>query len=197
MIKKSSLMVLILTSLFSNMKAQEFDQKSNSLMWKIDGKNLKESSYLVFTTANLCEQVPTLIKKLSGVSKGIKVYYTETGINNPKYGNESQKYAFIKGQEEPLRKLLQAKSYLKIKSKLAKLNIDEKLINQFKPVMVLNILSKFSTPECNNPNYTEELFRALADQHGYEIDELFSIPEAFNILDSYGTDFMSMKSRTF
>ncbi|WP_443939441.1 TraB/GumN family protein [Pedobacter sp. MW01-1-1] len=185
--KKHYLLILLMISLFTKTEAQSLDTKSNSLLWEVSGNGIKGSSYMVFTTPSICESTPSLLEKMSGLRNSITHYYTETGINNPAYREQAQKYAYLKNGEQSIRKLISAKNYLRLKSIMEEEKISEKLLNQFNSLMIYNILSKAFTPECNKANYTEDLFREYADQHSYKVDAIFSLTEAFDLLNGYGS----------
>ncbi len=78
-----------------------------------------------------------------------------------------------------------------MRAKLAKVQVDEKMINTYKPVYAYNVLSKAVHPECNHANYTEFLFRAYAEQYKIPVRELLSIKDAVSIIDAYGSEYWS------
>ena len=180
-------MMGVLTASHSNAK----EPIANSLLWKISGNSLKNDSYIVLTTPSLCGESSSLMSKMKDVSQGIKAYYTETGINNPKTASETEKLLRINDSNSTLNKILSSKTYSRVIEKLSKLQVDEKILNNYKPIYAYNVLSKAVYPECNHANYTEFLFRAYAEQYSIPVKELLSIKDAVSIINDYGNNYWS------
>ncbi len=187
MFKKSYLMILALFSLFLNVEAQGIS--SNSLVWKISKNGSQESSYIVLTTGGVCEVPPSVLDKASGLLGKVKTYYTESAVGNKKYDSMSEQLLLLKKDDNPIRKLLPAKDYLKLKSKMAEGNMEEKVLNRLKPLVIYNLLMKKATPNCNTPNVVQEIFRSYADQYSVTTKEILNIHESFDYLESFGTDY--------
>lgn len=182
---KKIFLLLIFLTFFCKVNGQVFSEKDNSLVWELTSKDSKKPSYIVFTTAGTCESNVGLLTKISHLLDKIKIYYTETGIGNPKNEKESQKYAFLSNADESVKKLLPDSVYLQLKSQVSGLVLPDNL-DKLSPVMINGIVAKTITPKCNISNNTEAIFINYAVKYKFEIRELLNVQEAFKILNSYG-----------
>ncbi|MGM1429433.1 TraB/GumN family protein [Sphingobacterium lactis] len=164
---------------------------ANSLLWKISGNSLKNDSYIVLTTPSLCEESSSLMSKMEYVLHKVKAYYTETSINNPNTAIETEKLLRINDSKSTLNKILSSKTYMRVRANLSNVQVDERTLNNYKPIYAYNVLSKAVYPECSHANYTEFLFRAYAEQYGIPVKELLSIKDAVSIINDYGNDYWS------
>lgn len=184
---KNYSMILLLLSAFSYAQAQ--DTNNNSLVWEISKDGVENSSYIVLTTSGICDIPAKVLNKASGLSREIKVYYTENALGNKKYDNLSEGFLMLKKGEPSIQKLLSADDYLKLKNRMSEQNMDEKVLNRLKPLLIYNLLMKKVSPECNTPSVVQQIFRTYADEHGIPTKELLDINETFGYLNSFGTDF--------
>lgn len=166
------------------------NKSDNSLLWKISGKGLKRSSYMVFTSPDLCQTSQLLTKKLIKIQGDINIYYTETGARNPKFKDRVEKLSLLADTNQAINKLLDDAYYQKFKNKAATLKISEKEFIRYKIAGLSNMIMNDTLRKCNHPNMTEAIIRMYNTQYNlFTINELLSIEEIIENLTAYSSNY--------
>jgi uncharacterized protein YbaP (TraB family) len=189
MINKFILVLVAALFVFPKVNAQQFQEKDNSLLWRINSKNSDKVTYLVFTTGSLEVVNPGLITKVSHVLADIKVYYSETGLSDPENNDVFQKFAFIKKPEESVTKSLSKTSMKDLNLELAKIKIPEEIIIRLVPAAIPGMLTQSATANTKNINLIENTFRAYAKQLNLPVKTLITLDESYKFVNDYGRNY--------
>ena len=161
--------------------ASAFSQKNktNSLLWKIEGNGLQKPSYLFGTHHMLCESDYSMPKKVKDALENTEQSYLEINLADPNLGKEMQKYMFA---TQPLNTLISQKDSLFIDSILqAKLKTKFKQIENLKPLIIISSLMQTSLP-CKVTSFESEIIKA-SKAANKEIKGLSTIEEQYSFLD--------------
>jgi uncharacterized protein len=177
--------LLILLFFVADITAQT-NKSAQSLIWKISGNGLKDDSYILFTTTNLCKDTP-LNSKILGALNKVKYVCYENGSKDPLKKAEMQKMGLLSNEKQSIKNNLSNATYAKLVDKATDVGIDEDFLNTYKPFALMGIIIKNTILECNTPsNKNYEFFvRDYANKKAIKQGELFGLPEFTGLSDLY------------
>lgn len=185
-------MLIIITLLFST--ATFAQSNKNSLLWKIEGKDLTQPSYLFGTIHMICEDQFVMPQKVERAIKQTEQSYLEINLDAPDFAQQSQKFMM---SDQLLSEQLSAKDYQILDSIIAvKLKTNLKQLDKIKPMIIVAGLMQASFT-CKVISFESEIIK-LTKANNKTIDGLSTVEEQFSFLDKiFDTKDMMPYLKTF
>jgi uncharacterized protein len=184
-IKKSSLLLLGIILGLTVLTAQE---KSNSMLWKVEGNGLEAPSYLFGTIHILCEDDFEMKDKVVAALKDADKLVMELDYSNTQEMSSMQQSAL---GEKKISETLNEDQLKELDALLlAKLGMGVAVVDQYS-LMTVNALLLLKGIGCQNPKMFEFELAALAGEESKSIGGLESVSEQISMFNkAYPIDFM-------
>ncbi len=190
---------LVLTLLFASVLANCYTQipTEKTLLWKISGKNIKQSSYLYGTIHLLCPnqiKIDTVIKQAFNLTKQL---FLEIDMDDPQMMVKAMKGMMMPDSVQ-LENLVSKADYdsMNIIFK-AKAGMGLRLMGKAKPMLLMSAVFP-ALLQCN-PDGFEKHFQAMAKARNMELKGLETIEYQMRVFDTipYHVQAEMLKSMLF
>jgi uncharacterized protein YbaP (TraB family) len=131
------------------------NQQSNTLLWKISGKDLKQPSYIFGTMHILCADDAKLSDSLKNIIKNCDEIYFEIDMTDMKGMMSAMKYMRM-NDDKKLSDLLSDQDYNKVKKYFANHSsmLPFSMLEHFKPMLISSLMEENDLP-CKTTNGME------------------------------------------
>lgn len=171
----------IIFILLFGLSGQVLAQKKNSLLWKIEGENIKDS-YLFGTFHVLPQADFELKEKVKNALLNSQQLVMELDMSNPNIQMELMQNATMK-QGMTLDRLLSSEDYQRLDQLLAStLSASAEQMNSFKPFMISTLLLKRFVGE--QPASFEAVLSTIAIQQNMKIRGLETAEDQMSVFDN-------------
>jgi uncharacterized protein len=171
----------------TRLNAQALPANAHTLLWKIDGKGLTQTSYILVNTTNTCETNIVLSEKVATALPKVGAIVFETAATN----RAKEKPFLASAQCGPddsysAKKMLSPFIYLGLKEKAAEIGLSENFLSQYNLFFVKNRLeASCITCDLSRVVRLEDVLRDSAKKIGIPVTELLTIDEFFGIYHHY------------
>jgi uncharacterized protein len=181
--------VIILLFIATNVMAQN-GKNDNSLLWKISGNGLKEDSYILLTTSNLCKSTP-LNGKITSVLNDVKYVCYEQGGKDPKNKSKVQGLVMVSSEQQSIKNNLSKPIYNSLIDKATEAGLDEKMVNMVKPCFLFTSIITKTIMECNTSvtKGYEDYIRDYVSKKALKYGDLYGFEEYVKLYDGYDKAF--------
>lgn len=153
----------------------------NSLLWKIEGNNLKEESYLFGTVHMICKSDYEMKEKLKDVISLTNQAYFEIDMGNPNFISEMQANMM---SDKLLSSMISKEDSIYLDSELKqKYGTGLAAFDQLKPMIVMSMLMQSSFP-CELTSFEEEIIKMYKEQNK-AMGGLSTVKEQYGYLDRF------------
>ncbi len=184
----SYLLVLFITMLTTQTTKSQDSKLENSMLWKIDHKNHKKSSFLMGTIHVICKEDFKIKDKISKALAATDQLVMEVNITDPNEFKSLQQGALGKQKlSEQLTEIQLAKlsTFLKDKMGMTLAQVDNYTLSTIYSLSILQNLP------CTEKKMYEFELSALAKQQGKPIKGLETVNEQLGYFEkAYPTDFL-------
>ena len=156
---------------------------TNSLLWKVSGKNLNTPSYVFGTIHSICQEDYFFTDKMKKAFEETKKLILEINLADPNLQSQYQQQLMLpEGQE--LKQYFDSEEEYQTFAKNTKdlLGIDISFFSHFKPFMLISMISMKSI-SCPNPSSYEMNLMTMAKQQHAEVDGLETTLSQLEIFD--------------
>ncbi|MDZ7897171.1 MAG: TraB/GumN family protein [Arcicella sp.] len=159
-------------------------------MWKISGNGLKEDSYILLTTTNLCKSTP-LNSKMVAALNSVKYICYEQSSRDPKNKSKLQALGMVNSEKQSAKNNMSSSVYSNLVDIASEAGLDENTVNMIKPVFLFKIIINNSIVDCNTSSTKvyENYVREYANKKAIKQGELFGLEEYTKLFDGYDKAF--------
>jgi uncharacterized protein YbaP (TraB family) len=159
------------------------DVDTNTLLWRISGKNLSKPSYIFGTMHMICADDIELSDSLKNAIRNSDRVYLELDMDDMWQMMSAMMHMNMKG-DTTLSDLLSSEDYKKVKNyfKAHSSLIPFSLMERYKPLLVESMIMEQSSP-CDNLIVIEQLVMEEAKKHDKEIKGLETFDYQLGIFD--------------
>lgn len=167
---------LNLTSSFAQASA------SNSLLWKVSGKNLSTPSYIFGTIHAICKEDYFFTPKMKEALENSKKLMLEVDLSDPSTTTSMQSHLMLPEGQTLKDFFDNEEEYQNFAKQIkAQHDIDVEFFSRFKPFMLISMLT-MKSQSCATESYEMSLMK-LASQKNIEVDGLESSLSQLEIFD--------------
>lgn len=161
-------------------------QTSNSMLWKVSGKNLKQPSYILGTIHLMCSEDFEIKPKVKQALSEVKTVTFEADINDME-GSEKL-MALMKPISNPLNGLSKIQT-AELDSLLKENQLTTNVLKQVSPFGLMSMLTikAINCSDVNNIKMMEKELAELADDHSLKMDYLEPVDFQIGMIQSMNT----------
>jgi uncharacterized protein len=182
---------LLLTALIAFVGLASFgqsskgDAKTNTLLWRISGKNLTKPSFLFGTMHMLCADDIDLSDSLRNAIRGADKVYLELDMNNLFEMMGAMSHMQMRN-DTTLADLLSPEEYTKVKTFFTRKTslVPFAMLETYKPLLASSMIMEMQTNECDHMISMEELIMKEAKKSNVGIKGLETMGYQLSIFDS-------------
>lgn len=171
-----------------NRKSSSNNESSNTLLWEISGKDLKEPSYLFGTMHILCAEDAHLSERMKEIIKNTDVIYFELDMDDMQEMMGALQYLRMNDGQK-ISELLTKEEYAKVEAYFKENNFPMPLsiMNRFKPYFVSSLIGE-QMLTCEQKNGMEMQIMNESKKYKKDIKGLESTKFQASIFDSIPYD---------
>lgn len=155
---------------------------SNSLLWKVSGKNLSKPSYIFGTIHLICKDDYFFTPKMKEALESSKKLMLEVDLSDPNTATSMQSHLMLPDGQK-LKDFFDSEEEYQTFAKQMKSqhDLDVDFFSQFKPFMLISMLS-IKSQSCATESYEMSLMK-MASQKNMEVDGLETSLSQLEIFD--------------
>ena len=177
----SLFMVSVFSHCKSTSKTKSVKNQENALLWQIQGKNLKNSSYLFGTIHMICPEDFIMSDSIKSSFARSEKIYLEIDMDDPAMTMKTLQLAMMK--DKSLKDLMSKEDYARLdKFMQDSVGMPLTIFNKMKPFTLMSILYTKVLP-CEKMESYEQSFMTMAQQQKKEILGLEKLEDQFAVFD--------------
>lgn len=151
----------------------------NTLLWKVEGKNLKEASYLFGTVHMICADSFYMPEKVKKAIEKTKQSYLEINLTSPDFAKEAQLY--MKDNKTISSQISNAESTYIDSILKQKVGIPLTTVDSIKPLILMSMMMQRDF-KCPLVSFEQEVVN-LTHKKNQQVYGLSSVQEQYSFMD--------------
>ncbi len=165
---------------------QTLPADAHSLLWKIDGKDVPQESYIFINTSNTCETHISLDGKLANVLSKVRSITFEAAATNRSREKDFLAASLAIGSDYTAKQMLSPFVYQSLKEKAQEIGLSEGFLNQHNIFFVkVKLETSCITCDLSRVIRLEDVIRDTARRLGLPVTELLGMEEFFEMYHHY------------
>jgi len=165
---------------------QTLPADAHSLLWKIDGKDVPQESYIFINTSNTCETHISLDGKLANVLSKVRSITFEAAATNRSREKDFLAASLSIGSDYTAKQMLSPFVYQRLNEKAREIGLSEGFLNQHNIFFVkVKLETSCITCDLSRVIRLEDVVRDTARKLGLPVTELLGMEEFFEMYHHY------------
>jgi len=165
---------------------QTLPADAHSLLWKINGKDAPQQSYIFINTSNTCETHISLDRKLANVISKVRSIVFEAAATNRSREKDFLAASLAIGGDYTAKQMLSPIVYQSLTEKAQEIGLSEGFLNQHNIFFVkVKLETACITCDLSHVVRLEDVIRDTARKLGLPVTELLGMDEFFEMYHHY------------